>query len=111
MAGMSDNPLVGEYTKGISKGHAYFVALDARCKREKFNAERIVSDLEMGLIRDQKARVALSISLSGLGRFAPKVEQKASELVRPIARRVDKKIRENSCFAERVKLLQKHFCG
>lgn len=70
MAGMGDNPLVGEYTKGISKGGDYFAKLDARCKREKFDARMIVNDLEMGLMREMKKLQDQSVAVSGQGRFA-----------------------------------------
>lgn len=111
MAGMCDNPLVGDYSKGISKGPAYFRALDLRIRREKYNPKRLVSDLEMGLIRDQKARVALSVSLTGLGRFGPKTQ--VLGVVKPTSfkTKVPKKRAPKLALPERLLLLQKHFCG
>jgi hypothetical protein len=111
MAGMGDNPLVGEYTKGISKGPGYFAALDQRCKREKFDPKRIVSDLEMGLIRDQKAFVERSILQSGLGRFGPKIEAISVPSKKQKRVKVVKINTPESSFAARISLLQKHFCG
>lgn len=109
MAGMGDNPLVGDYTKGISKGHSYFVALNARCMAEKFDPKRIVSDLEMGLIRDQKARVQRSISQSGLGGFGPKTAFSSVAIQKQIVRKMPKKKAPEVVLSERFLLLKKHF--
>ncbi len=73
MAGMCNNPLIGDYTKGISRGPGYFKALDQRIMREKADPKVIVLDLQMGLFRDQARAVARSVSATGLGRFGPKV--------------------------------------
>lgn len=111
MAGMGDNPLVGEYTKGISKGHSYFVALDRRIKREKADPKHVVSDLEMGLIRDQKAFLARSIALSGLGDFGPKTAFSSVAPRKKSGPKVVKKITQKDGMGAMVLLLQKHFCG
>lgn len=74
MAGMGDNPLVGEYTKGISKGRQYWVDLDARIKREKFNPKSLVPDLSMGLFTEQKRFLDSITKLTGSGRFGPVVQ-------------------------------------
>lgn len=111
MAGMGDNPLVGEYTKGISKGRDYFVALDARIKREKYDPKVIVSDLEMGLIRDQKERVKRSISISGLGGFGPKLIENRVATKKVSRQKMAKNQRENVSGEAMVLLLRMHFCG
>lgn len=71
MAGMGDNPLIGDYTKGISKGREYFVALDRRIKREKADPVLIVIDLQMGLFQVADRMRETSILASGRGRFGP----------------------------------------
>lgn len=43
---------MGEYTKGISKGRDYFVALDRRIKREKADPKLIAQDFVFGPIRE-----------------------------------------------------------
>lgn len=46
MMGMQDNPLVGDYTKGISKNTvAYFEGLERRARREKTPLSKIAFDL------------------------------------------------------------------
>lgn len=46
MMGMQDNPLVGDYTKGISKNTvAYFEGLERRARREKAPLSSIAFDL------------------------------------------------------------------
>lgn len=72
MAGMGDNPLVGDYTKGISKGPVYFAALENRIRREKANPKGVAADLQMGLFRDLNPLLASHVKRSGLGRFGPK---------------------------------------
>lgn len=109
MAGMGDNPLVGEYTKGISKGAAYFHALDARIKREKASPKGVLSDLEMGLIRDQKLRIQQSISLTGLGRFGPKTEPKTVAVKHEKKAKVVKINTPESSLEARISLLKRHF--
>lgn len=76
MAGMGDNPLVGDYTKGISKGREYFVALQRRINAEKANPKVIVSDLQMGLLRELNRTRDDSVARTGLGRFGAKIAEK-----------------------------------
>lgn len=58
MAGMGDNPLVGEYTKGISKGPGYFQQLERRILAEKFDARFVAQDMRLGLFRDMDPKIA-----------------------------------------------------
>ena len=111
MAGMGDNPLVGDYTKGISKGVGYFEALDRRIRAEKYDAKRIVGDLEMGLIRDQQAFLARSKSISGLGGFAPKTAEISVAPKKVRRQKVVKIITPKVGMEAMLLLLQEHFCG
>lgn len=54
MAGMGDNPLIGDYTKGISKGPEYWRNLARRAEREEFPISRLKPDLQMGLFAQVK---------------------------------------------------------
>lgn len=71
MAGMSDNPLVGDYTKGISKGREYFDNLRRRINAEKADPKVIASDLRDFL--GMNARVATTVRASSS--FAPRQPQ------------------------------------
>jgi hypothetical protein len=48
---MLDNPLVGEYTKGISRGARYFVDLERRIRAEKVPMKPFAEDLQSELFR------------------------------------------------------------
>jgi hypothetical protein len=71
MAGMSDNPLVGDYTKGISKGRQYFVELRTRFFLEKADLKHVTLDLQMGLFKEAKAFTDAFVKLNHLDRFGP----------------------------------------
>lgn len=47
-----ENPCVGEYTKGISKGREYWVNLDKRIKRERADPKVIAQDFVFGLLKE-----------------------------------------------------------
>ena len=111
MAGMCDNPLVGDYTKGISKGREYFVELDRRFRREKVNPKRFVSDLEMGLIREQAEFVARSKVLNFGGRFCDIALAKTQKHVPKSNPKVARKISPKSGLEDKICALQKHFRG
>lgn len=73
MPGMNDNPLVGDYTKGISKdGVAYFRNLEMRALYEHARLSPIARDMQMGLFRAQKETLNRSVAATGLGRFGVK---------------------------------------
>ncbi len=69
MAGMSDNPLVGDYTKGISKGPEYLQKLEQRVRREKGDMKAVARDLQMDIMRKMPLLVAFIAMPGGLDRF------------------------------------------
>lgn len=73
MAGMSDNPLVGDYTKGISKGREYFDNLRRRINAEKADPKVIASDLRDFL--GMNARVATTVRASSVSAPIPAQKQ------------------------------------
>ena len=67
--GMQDNPLVGEYTKGVSSNSKrYFDNLDSRIRREKVSPKPIVMDLANPLF----AMIKGPVDPMGLDRFVRK---------------------------------------
>lgn len=71
--GMQDNPLVGEYTKGISKGPEYFANLQRRAAREKEPLRPIALDLANPLFAMIKAPVApLALGKNNIGKTVTK---------------------------------------
>lgn len=86
MAGMGDNPLVGDYTKGISKGPQYWADLVARANRERVSLTRLAPDLEMGLFR----------SLARRGAKVVLVPQRVPQ-TRPVAVQKPKRLPEGNC--------------
>lgn len=51
-----ENPCVGEYTKGISKGRDYWENLRKRINRERADPKVIANDFVFGVIADLNAR-------------------------------------------------------
>lgn len=72
MAGMSDNPLVGDYTKGISKGREYFENLRRRINDEKADPKLIASDLRDFLGMNARAATTVRVSSAFSVKNAPK---------------------------------------
>lgn len=71
---MTDNPLVGDYSKGISKdGVAYFRNLEMRALFEKARLSPIAMDMQMGLFRDSRETLNKSVKATGSGRFGARM--------------------------------------
>lgn len=71
MASMSDNPLVGDYTKGVSKNsHAYFVALERRARAEKYAISKMKIDFENPLFSMLRAPLDPLKMLEGRDRIS-----------------------------------------
>jgi hypothetical protein len=58
--GMADNPLIGDYTKGIAKGAQYFANLQARARRERFPLRKIAQDLQNPLLQMIQKRTTVA---------------------------------------------------
>ena len=64
---MTNNPLIGEYTKGISKGGAYFENLRRRFLREKAPMQWLSDDIEtsFSVVRGHAKRLESAQKLGG----------------------------------------------
>lgn len=72
--GMQDNPLVGDYTKGISKDTVgYFKALDMRISREKADPRKVALDFTNPLFAMLEGPVD-PMRLDRHGKIHPQVE-------------------------------------
>lgn len=92
MAGMGDNPLVGDYTKGISKGGKYFHDLRARIIREKAPARAVFRDLQFGLFQEMDRMFALAEKANGLDRKPVKSDPKSVSKQIPVGNFNDKTV-------------------
>lgn len=84
--GMQDNPLVGDYTKGISKDTVgYFKALDMRISREKADPRKVALDFTNPLF----AMLEGPVDPMGLDRHGKIVAPRQAHIQAPVKRGSD----------------------